>query len=33
MKEVKVLIDNAFKKGGIDPREALPDADPLAFFG
>jgi hypothetical protein len=33
MNEVNVLIDNAFKKGGTDPSEALPDADPLAFSG
>lgn len=31
MKEVKVLIDATFKKGGTAPSEALPNADLQAF--
>lgn len=31
MKEVKVVIDSAFAKGGVDQSEALPEADPIAF--
>lgn len=33
MKEAKVLIDGAFKKGRTDPSEALPEVDLLAFLG
>lgn len=31
MKEVKVLIDCAFAKGGVDQSDALPEADPVTF--